>query len=280
MALFNKLVTHTINYFRKYIYYHLIHLVMTSELSRNKAHIDVKFEEICTTMNETSTTLTSFKSSLKQIETNSSAINEMQLAMAGMLNRLTTLEAENLTNMEKFSLHRARMDRLESNINTIDQGARHEVSQNQYVRRMEVDDRSLNLIISGLPHEIQSVGGIIAFAFDKFDLHMSTSDILRVYKVADTQRGPLVKVRFGTMEARTAFYKSRTKLGPNSTIWVNEDLSRANEVLAYQARKLALHKYLSLTWTYLGQVYIQREQNAEPVSVNKKIYPTMRCWIQ
>ena len=243
---------------------------MTSELSRNKANIDVKFKEICATMNETSTTLTSFKSSLKQIETNSSAINEMQLAMAGMLNRLTTLEAENLTNMEKFSLHRARMDRLESNINTIDQGVRHEVSQNQYVRRMEVDDRSLNLIISGLPHEIQSVGGIIAFAFDKFDLHMSTSDIVRVYKVADTQRGPLVKVRFGMMEARTAFYKSRTKLGPNSTIWVNEDLSRANEVLAYQARKLALHKYLSRTWTYLGQVYIQREQNAEPVSVNKK----------
>ena len=128
----------------------------------------------------------------------------MQLAMAGMLNRLTTLEAENLTNMEKFSLHRARMDRLESNINTIDQGVRHEVSQNQYVRRMEVDDRSLNLIISGLPHEIQSVGRIIAFAFDKFDLHMSTSDIMRVYKVADTQRGPLVKLRLGTMEARTA----------------------------------------------------------------------------
>ena len=51
---------------------------------------------------------------------------------------------------------------------------------------------------------------------------------------------------------------------------MNEDLSRANEVLAYQARKLALHKYLSRTWTYLGQVYIQREQNAEPESVNKK----------
>ena len=79
-----------------------------------------------------------------------------------------------------------------------------------------------------------------------------------------------MKVRFGTMEARTAFYNSRTKLGPNSTIWVNEDLSLANEVLAYQARKLALHIYLRRTWTYLGKIYLQREQNAEPESVNKK----------
>ena len=79
-----------------------------------------------------------------------------------------------------------------------------------------------------------------------------------------------MKVRFGSLEARTAFYKSRTRLGPNSTVWVNEDLTRANEVLAYQARKLALHKYLSRTWTYFGQVYIQKTEDAEPDRVNRK----------
>ena len=79
-----------------------------------------------------------------------------------------------------------------------------------------------------------------------------------------------MKVRFGSLEARTAFYKSRTRLGPTSTIWVNEDLTCANEVLAYQARKLAIHKYLSQTWTYFRQVYIQKTEDAEPDRVNRK----------
>ena len=99
---------------------------------------------------------------------------------------------------------------------------------------------------------------------------MTPADIVNVFKIGDTQRGPLVKIRFGSMAARTVFYKARTKLGPTTTIWFSEDLTRANEILAYQARRLAFHQHLSWTWTYLGQVFIQRTANCEPEKIFRK----------
>ena len=141
---------------------------------------------------------------------------------------------------------------------------------NSYVNKMELDDRAFNLLAAGLPQELQSVGGIIAYAYEKLSLHMITSDITNVFKIVETNRGPLAKIRFSSMAARTAFYKARTHLGPNMKIWFNEDLTRANEILAYQARQLAFHKFICRTWTYLGQVFIQRFEKEDPMKVYKK----------
>ena len=106
---------------------------MTLEMSRNQENFDGKFEEIKGTMRATTNTLATVQSPLKQIETNAAAINEMQTAMTGMMDRLSTLEAEKLTNTERFTLQRARMDRLESSINTMDQSSRSEPNQNQHL---------------------------------------------------------------------------------------------------------------------------------------------------
>ena len=148
----------------------------------------------------------------------------MQLAMSGMVNRLCTLEADKLTNTESSSLVRARMDRLENGMHAMEQQTSIVQPQNAYLNRMESDDRCLNLVMACLTPEMQSVEGIMAFALERLHLRMTNMDIVRVYKIADSQRGPLVKVRFGSLEARTVFYKSRTSLGPSSTTWVNEDL--------------------------------------------------------
>ena len=67
------------------------------------------------------------------------------------------------------------------------------------------------------------------------------------------------------MAARTAFYKARTRLGNNTSIWINEDLTHANEILAYQGRQLCYHHYLHRTWTYLGQVFIIKKEGDEPM---------------
>ena len=67
---------------------------------------------------------------------------------------------------------------------------------------------------------------------------------------------------------RTAFYKARTRLGPQTSIWINEDLIKINEGIAYEARQLvgrALHK----TWTYLGQVFVQYSQNTQPRKITR-----------
>ena len=99
---------------------------------------------------------------------------------------------------------------------------------------------------------------------------MNIRDITQAFKIADTQKCALVKVRFGSIEARTAFYRARTKLGPNTDIWINEDLTRGNEVLAYQARKLCFHKFFYRTWTYMGHVFMQKTEDARAEKVTKK----------
>ena len=40
--------------------------------------------------------------------------------------------------------------------------------------------------------------------------------------------------------------------------------------MAYQARQLAFHKFLHRTWTYLGQVFVQRFENEEPIKIFEK----------
>ena len=162
------------------------------------------------------------------------------------------------------------MERIELSVTSLSQQPRQTDIGLQYNNKMELDDCAYNLLAAGLPEELQTIGGMIAFAYEKFNLHITPKDIQNVFKIADTQRGPLVKIRFGSMAARTAFYKARTRLGPRTSIWFNEDLTRANEILAYQARALCAHKHLARTWTYLGQVFIQKTEGCEPTKIFKK----------
>ena len=227
---------------------------VTDELGRYT--FDRKLEDVRTTLENTSVTI--------------DKIHEVQSAMTSMQSRLSTLEAEKLSTAERFALQRARIDRIESSIRENDIPNMVPRQNTEYVNRMELSDRALNLLGAGLPPDMQTVGGLIAFAFERLQLNMTPADIINVFKIGDTQRGPLVKIRFGSMAARTAFYKARTKLGPTTTIWFSEDLTRANEILAYQARRLAFHQHLARTWTYLGQVFIQRTANGEPEKVYRK----------
>ena len=240
---------------------------LTCEINKTTMIFNTRFEEVKSTLAATSDMVTEFKTSLRQVEANSMMIRDMQLAMETMQSRLTTLEAEKLSTSERFAHQQARMDRIESTVNNQENKP---YENNTYVNKMELDDRALNLLAAGLPEELQSVGGIIAYAYEKLNLHMTTTDITNVFKIAETNRGPLAKIRFSSMAARTAFYKARTRLGPNTKIWFNEDLTRANEILAYQARQLVLHKYIFRTWTYLGQVFVQRYENEDPMKVFKK----------
>ena len=245
-------------------------ITVTDELGRYTATFDRKLEDVRTTLENTSVTIDKIQVSVRQVEANTAQIHEVQSAMTSMQSRLCTLEAEKLSTAERFALQRARIDRIESSIRDNDIPNMVLRQNTEYVSRMELSDRALNLLGAGLPPDMQTVGGLIAFAFKRLQLNMTPADIINVFKIGDTQRGPLVKIRFGSMAARTAFYKARTKLGPTTTIWFSEDLTRANEILAYQARRLAFHQHLARTWTYLGQVFIQRTANGEPEKVYRK----------
>ena len=243
---------------------------VTDELGRCTATFDRKLNDVRNTLENTSASIDRIQVSVRQVQANTALIHEVQAAMTGMQSRLSTLEAEKLSTAERFALQRARMDRIESSIRENETPTMAPRQNNEYVNRIELSDRALNLLGAGLPADLQTVGGMIAFVHERLQLHMTPADIVNVFKIGDTQRGPLVKIRFGSMAAQTVFYKARTKLGPTTTIWFSEDLTRANEILAYQARRLDFHQHLSRTWTYLGQVFIQRTANCEPEKIFRK----------
>ena len=66
---------------------------------------------------------------------------------------------------------------------------------------------------------------------------------------------------------RTRFYKSRTRLGTNNDIWMNDDLTKQQETLAHQARQLYQGGKIFRTWTYLNSVFIQRLPTDSPLKV-------------
>ena len=109
--------------------------------------------------------------------------------------------------------------------------------------------------------------GLIRFSQHYLGLQLKDSELDQVYKVGDSNRGIIVKARFTKMDARTRFYQSRTKLGPQSSIWMNDDLSKPQEKLAHQARQLYQGGKIFRTWTYLSNVFIQRL----PTDLPKKI---------
>ena len=127
-----------------------------------------------------------------------------QLERTGITKKQTPLvhikEGSSLSTSERFALQQARMDRLEAT-----QNDRHPVENNMYINKMELDDRAYNLLAAGLPEELQSVSRIIAFAYEKLCLHMTTSDITNVFKIADTKRGPLANVRFASKGSTHSF---------------------------------------------------------------------------
>ena len=88
-----------------------------------------------------------------------------------------------------------------------------------------------------------------------------------------SNRGDIVKAHFATINARTRFYKARTRLGPNNNIWMNDDLTKQQETLAYQATQLYQTGKIFRTWTYMNSVFIQRlpTDNAVKVIDNRSL---------
>ena len=61
---------------------------------------------------------------------------------------------------------------------------------------------------------------------------------MAMFKVDVSNRGEVIKAKFATVDARTRFYKARTRLRVKSEVWLNDDQSKPQESLAHQARHL------------------------------------------
>ena len=184
-------------------------------------------------------------------------IDQLERDNIQMQERMARIEA---TQNQRYDELQARMEQMNNNLTTIRQRDQVSEDSSQFVSQMEIDHKSLNLLITGLPHDLHSIQGVLRFANTKLNINIAEEEIVHVFKIAETNRGPMIKVRFHNILTRTAFYTARTRLGPSTSIWINEDLIKINEGIAYEARQI-IGKSISRAWTYLGQVFIQYNQD-------------------
>ena len=193
--------------------------------------------------------------------------NELSTQFNAFSVKLNRYEAERSAQQEQMSLFRARMDKFDENIGVLNKCNKEQIGTNSFVHQMEIEHRNLNVLLSCLPTEYHSITGLKRFATHYMGHEIRDGELLQVFKVGESNRGVIVKARFATMDARTRFYKARTRLGPQSDVWLNDDLSKQQESLAHQARQLYQTGKIFRTWTYLNSVFIQRLPMDVPLKI-------------
>ena len=87
----------------------------------------------------------------------------------------------------------------------------------QFVHQLEIDHKSLNLLITGLSPDHHSIQGVLRFVYMKLNLNIVEEEIMHVFKIAETTRGPIIKIWFHNILTRIAFYKARTHVNSRDT---------------------------------------------------------------
>ena len=193
--------------------------------------------------------------------------NELSTQFNAFSVKLNRYEAERSSQQEQMSLFRARMDKFDENMAIMNKQAKDHIGSNSFVHQMEIEHRNFNVLLSCLPKEFQSIEGLKRFALHYMGHEIRDGKLQQVFKVGDSNRGEVIKARFATMDARTRFYKARTRLGVKSEVWLNDDLSKPQEFLAHQARQLYQTGKIFRTWTYLNSVFSQRLPTDPPLKV-------------
>ena len=233
---------------------------LKSEIRAQRIQTDEKLNAV----NESLNGLEMFKESVIGVKTR---CNELSTNFNNMMTKLTQYEADRLAHQEQLSSVQARLDRHEASINTLNSKTENSDSTNRYAHLMEIEHRNHNVLLSNLPPELHSMEGLRRFSRNYLQHEIRENELKEVFKIGDSNRGAIVKARFSTIDARTSFYKARTRLGNNNDIWINDDLTKQQESLAHQARQLYQNGKIYRTWTYLNSIFIQRLPTDSPLKV-------------
>ena len=222
----------------------------------------IQTEEKLNAVNEGLNGLEMFKESVIGVKTR---CNELSTNFNNMTIKLTQYETDRLAHQEQLSSFQAQLDRHEASINTLNTKTENSDGTNRYAHQIE--HRNHNVLLSSLPPEFHSVEGLRRFSRNYLQHEIRENELKEVFKIGESNRSPIVKARFSTLDARTRFYKARTRLGPNNDIWMNDDLTKQQESLAHQARQLYQNGKIFRTWTYLNSVFIQLLPTDSPLKV-------------
>ena len=126
---------------------------------------------------------------------------------------------------------------LEPLINKIDEVKEVCTSNFTQVQQIEKESKMLNIIITSfMPHH-QIPQGLCEFAYNEMGgVELSENDIADIYLLAETMEKVVHLVKFWNQHIRNAFFKGKIQLSPRARVWINEDLNKIKESIAYVCR--------------------------------------------
>ena len=127
--------------------------------------------------------------------------------------------------------------------------AKDQIGSNSFIHQMEIEHRNFNVLLRCLPKEFQSIEGLKRFALHYMGHEIRDGELQRVFKVGDSNRGEVFKARFATMDARTRFYKARTRLGVKSEIGSTTTYPNRRNFLHQARQKYSEHGPTSIQYS-------------------------------
>ena len=112
---------------------------------------------------------------------------------------------------------------------------------------------------------------IIKLCSDKLNITVTSSDISTAHRLRlpSSQSGthtpqypPSIIVRFTNRRTRDSIYRARTQL-KGTKIFINEQLSTANNLIFKKAREMKKMKAIFTCWSFNGEVFVRRSNTPQ-----------------
>ena len=181
---------------------------------------------------------------------------------------------EKIQNLETvLSEKNIKIKKLENNVNKLQEKLL------SVEDKLEKFNKDKNLTIDGIKETTNENVRQVAIGFirNKLEIDLKEYEICEVYRVGRFRNSSSrrIIIKFWNSEIKNAIFKKRLSLRTNAdpfmkNIFINEDLTRKNQEILFESRKLKKAKKIANTWTRDGSVFIKVDDQDTPVEIKEK----------
>ena len=180
---------------------------------------------------------------------------------------------EKIQNLETvLSEKNIKIKKLENNVNKLQEKLL------SVEDKLEKFNKDKNLTIDGIKETTNENVRQVAIGFirNKLEIDLKEYEICEVYRVGRFRNSSSrrIIIKFWNSEIKNAIFKKRLSLRTNAdplmkNIFINEDLTRKNQEILFESRKLKKAKKIANTWTRDGSVFIKVDDQDTPVEIKE-----------
>lgn len=141
----------------------------------------------------------------------------------------------------------------------------------------EQKEKECNLIITGVPKQEDEPKTVIKKLFKAMKVEVRETDIQDVYRIAKRENAPIL-IKFSNRELRLKLQKRIKEirgikvnecglLGGDTNIYLNEDLTRFNQLLFKRTREFKKINGLKAAYVRNGKIYLKKSDQEDPIRI-------------